>query len=533
MRRPIGFLVALVSLFAFGFALADTVDTVWVRTFGIVGYRNWGRAITVDNAGNIYVAGEYQSHGYLTIKYLSNGDTAWVRRFEGGSGEKEYATAVKVDFWGNVYVGGVSEISPTRSYLNYYTVKYDSAGNQLWSAKDSCGAVSNFLDRASLAMDDSGDVYLAGYSNLRTPTWDFLTVKRRPNGDTAWVRTYNGPLNGEDKARAIAVDDSGNVYVTGYSSGDSSATEDYCTIKYLPNGDTAWMRWYDGPAHNGDGAYDVVVDRARNVYVTGRSWGIGTGWDYCTIKYRSNGDTVWVRRYSGSSGSGNNDPCRLAVDRFGNVTVAGARGNGWDWCTVSYDSIGTLKWVGRYVGWPQGLSVDKGGNVYVTGQCDKGGLIFVYCTIKYDTAGAERWVAQYDSSYEAFAIALDTLSLPCVYITGDGIAGLCTTIKYAQSASGIERRGLVSGFGDQRLKVMVTTPASSMLDIRYYLPKPSKAHLSLYDVIGRRVKEWVSSGVRDAGEHRVKQRLDLIPGIYFLRLEGSGHVAMAKVIVVR
>jgi len=103
--------------------------------------------------------------------------------------------------------------------------------------------------------------------------------------DTAWVRRYNGPGNSRDAANALAVDDSGNVYVTG--EGEGSGTDfDYATIKYLPNGDTAWVRGYNGPGNSMDEANALAVDGSGNVYVTGESYGSGTSsWDYATLKY--------------------------------------------------------------------------------------------------------------------------------------------------------------------------------------------------------------------------------------------------------
>jgi len=102
--------------------------------------------------------------------------------------------------------------------------------------------------------------------------------------DSAWARRYDGPGNSVDGAFAIAVDTSGNVYVTGDSWGFGTL-DDYATIKYYPNRDTAWVRRYNGPADGDDYVNAIAVDGSGNVYVTGPSVGSGTYYDYATIKY--------------------------------------------------------------------------------------------------------------------------------------------------------------------------------------------------------------------------------------------------------
>lgn len=105
--------------------------------------------------------------------------------------------------------------------------------------------------------------------------------------DTAWVRRYNSPTNGEDGGFGIAVDGNLNVYVTG----------EPVTIKYLSNGDTAWVRDFDiiGSA--------ITVDDSGNVYVAGTTEDtLGFINDYTTIKFAPNGDTLWMRFFPGSEG---------------------------------------------------------------------------------------------------------------------------------------------------------------------------------------------------------------------------------------
>src|SRR5262249_30862351 len=132
----------------------------------------------------------------------------------------------------------------------------------------------------------------------------------------AWVARYNGPANDYDGAVGIVCDGSGNVYVTGESVGVETGA-DYLTIKYNSSGAEEWVARYDGGF--GDAATAMAIDSSGNVYVTGQSWGAKTSqYDYATVKYNAGGQEQWVARYDGPA----NDydyPTRIAVDNSGNV----------------------------------------------------------------------------------------------------------------------------------------------------------------------------------------------------------------------
>jgi len=101
---------------------------------------------------------------------------------------------------------------------------------------------------------------------------------------TAWIKRYSGPGIQEDQAKGIAVDGTGNVYVTGSSNGSGNWKLDYATVKYSPLGAQLWARRYN-PYNLDDEAAAIAVDAQGNVIVTGTSKGPTTQSDYATIKY--------------------------------------------------------------------------------------------------------------------------------------------------------------------------------------------------------------------------------------------------------
>ncbi|MBK8550010.1 MAG: SBBP repeat-containing protein [Ignavibacteria bacterium] len=223
---------------------------------------------------------------------------------------------------------------------DYATIKYNSSGIEQWVSRYN-GPGNNTDIAYSLALDGSGNVYVTGYSKGNGTLEDFATIKYNSSGAEQWVSRYNGPAGGLDVARSLAVDDSANVFVTGYATGATGYG--YATIKYNSTGAEQWVRKYNGPGNVFDWAQSVALDGFGNVYVTGGSAGVAFDRDYATIKYNSSGDSLWVQRYNGPQGN-SDEASSVTVDVSGNVYVTGysiVNGNNTDYITVKYSqSVG-------------------------------------------------------------------------------------------------------------------------------------------------------------------------------------------------
>jgi hypothetical protein len=298
----------------------------------------------------------------------------------------------------------------------------------------------------AIAVDPAGNVHVTGGSYGPDQLPDVATIKYGTGGATKWVRRHNGLGNSWDQGLALALDDAGNVYVTGrtYS---ASTYFDYVTIKYDAAGVEQWVARYDGPSGNDDSAVSIAVDAAGNVYVAGTSWQSGTSYDYATIKYDGSGQQQWVARFNGP-GNTNDQAVALALDAAGNVYVTGSSGEGSpnlsDYVTVKYDPSGAEMWVARYSDWYDyvaAITVDAASNVYVTGRSYHPGTYYDYATVKYDANGAQKWAARYHgtggSDDEARAVKVDAAGN--VYVTGEsvgpGTGGDYATIKYSASGA--------------------------------------------------------------------------------------------------
>lgn len=352
-------------------------DSTWVKTFNGTGNGiDIAVKVAADDCGNVYVTGYTLGGGinfdYVTIKYNPDGVVQWNKKYNGTGNGSDIASDLKVDNNGNVYVTGYSGSASNNDYL---TIKYDPDGNVLWTKR--YNGVANSDDKANaLALDDSGNVYVTGASTS-SGGYDVVTIKYSPDSTVLWTQVFNGPANSQDYGSEIVVDDSGNVCVCGYSTGSTSGT-DYVVIKYNSTGVFKWNKVYNGTGNSTDWATDICVDFQRNIYVTGFSTGNGSGIDYATIKYNSGGTLQWTQRYNGT-GNADDYAEDILVDNSGNVYVTGGSsaditGNfALDYVTLKYDSTGTIQWTKRYNGtgnsvdYALGIAKDNSQNIYVTG----------------------------------------------------------------------------------------------------------------------------------------------------------------------
>jgi hypothetical protein len=283
---------------------------------------------------------------------------------------------------------------------------------QAWAAR------YNFPGNAfALAVDGSGNVYVTGDS-CDGSGCGYVTVKYDANGNQLWTARYaDAAISGN---AALGVDSAGNVYLIGSSSGTNSFLK-YVTVKYDANGNQLWVTRYSGSGFD-NVAMALGLDGEGSAYVTGYSIGTNGSAEYATVKYDANGNQLWVARYKGPGNCGD-VPGHLALDTAGNAYVTGSScgTDGSESATVKYDANGRQLWVARYPGLddlgyfrnnPAALKVDTAGNVYVTGSSsslDELGVRHTgYATVKYDANGRQLWIARYTSlpAYSADSFGL-------------------------------------------------------------------------------------------------------------------------------
>ena len=321
----------------------------------------------------------------------------WAVTYGDVPGVSYYVSDMVTDKAGNVYVYGID--FDTLNHDTGIIIKYNTIGVQQWIKYDTL--LSNYFGK--MVVDKEGNVYIICSVLGFSFSADFITCKFDSNGDLKWRVLYNGQFDNTDVPTDLIVDDSLNVYVTGRSVG-MNTYYDFATIKYDSSGSLQWEARYDFSHNPGDLPYALIVDSLHNVYVTGQSFDTVNGC-ILTVKYDINGSQLWQRRVNGGSYS---TPNCITISKDDFIYIGGtdrAPGTG-DYICIKYDTAGTEQWVARYdaqdtlpyTGYDIGRSmvVDDSGNAILTGTQFYTTLLDDYATVRFDKNGTLLWVKTYD-----------------------------------------------------------------------------------------------------------------------------------------
>ena len=411
----------------FGDAWIAKYDTngnqIWGRQFGSSSDDSAG-GIATDSSGNSYIAGftsgnlfgtkQSDSDAFL-VKYDANGNQVWSKQFTAG-GFANPSFAIDIDAAGNVYLSGLAIKNNQRTDIFNFAVqddswvsKFDSNGNQQWITpiKDPLATfpfdLTPFFDESyDLAVDKDGNSIAVGWTqglvresdpSRQLLKYDAWVSKVDTTGQVKWVQQLGSTNQGLDFAWGVDTDSKGNIYVTGWTTGDIGTKvgkkgiggRDIWISKLTPDGSQVWSKQFGSPDDDGMYLSDMKIDEKDNIFLIGESNGkLGKG-------QKDSSYNAWVARF---------------------------------------DTDGNNKWIQQFgsknnADFPTGVTTDGKGNLFVTGATD--GLLGN--TTGVNTSAVDTWLAELDinkgklqkfigSSNDVISIA-DPESIPTIDITND------------------------------------------------------------------------------------------------------------------
>ncbi len=307
-------------------------NELWSKQIG-TSDSDFSRSVAVDGFGNAYISGYTEgdlggtnaggNDAFLT-KFDSSGDELWSQQI--GSWNHDFSRSVAVDAFGNAYISGYTG-GESAHVTDAFLTKFDNLGNELWTQQ--IGSSSRDFSY-SVAIDGFGNAYISGetYGDIGGTSAgyrDAFLTKFDTLGNELWTRQI-GTLD-RDSGFSVSVDGFGNAYVTGDTGGDLAGINqgnlDIFLAKYDAGGDLLWTQQIGTSGH--DTSTSVAADGSGNIYISGATSGglAGTnagGWDAYLVKYDSSGSLLWSQQI-GSTGYERSDS--VVLDDLGNVYITG------------------------------------------------------------------------------------------------------------------------------------------------------------------------------------------------------------------
>ncbi len=588
----------------------------WLARVASTG-QDLGYGIATDSGGNVYVTGQggqatvtafnFNGTSFVTtlsnsggtdafvVKYDTTGLVQWVAKI--ASTGADIGFAITTDSGGNVYVtgqGGSATVTAFNSNgTSFATTLPNSGGGDAFIVKYNTSGVVQWVARIAsigsdiaygIATDSSGNVYITGQGgNIRilsafnsngtafgttianSGSTDTFIVKYNTSGFVQWVTRIAS--NAFDNGRAITVDSSSNVYLTGqflgmqfsiygqglslFATRASNGGSDVFIVKYTTTGSPQWVAVI--AVFSADIGYGIATDSGGNVYVTGQGGASGPitafnsdGTSFATtlpnsgsndtfvVKYNTSGFVQWVAKIASTGadiGRG------IATDSAGNVYVTGQGGadvvvtafnsNGTAFATtlsnsgnndaflVKYNTNGFVQWVARVasggadIGY--GIDTDSDGNVYITGQ-----------------GGSNAEITAFNSNGTAFATTLGGSGSNDTFIVKYNTSGFVQWVARLGSTGAdigfaitTDSAGNVYVTGQGGAGAVVTAFNSNGTSFTTTLPNSggTDAFIVKYNTSG--VVQWVTRIASTAGEIGYGIATDSLSNVYVVGVTGN------------
>ncbi len=281
--------------------------------------------LAVDGGGHVVVTGGGSDGAHSltrTIAYDGAGRVAWEASELGPLGLGGVGRAVVCDRKGRTYVAGET----TDGMQNHLTLfAYDARGTCVWATRrdDDPEHVPETTVRA-LAIDASGAPHVAFTRAFRVtrdsePDIDLAVTKLDTTGATEWTATVREAAR--NIARAIAVDPSGRVTVTGFAG--NPGPDSYLTAQFDAAGHLQWTDRYRWGAQGQHEATALALDPTGRAYVAGTAYAADGVGCFGSLAYDSFGGLLF-REVDGDPSNASRVAAALAVDRSGALYIVGS-----------------------------------------------------------------------------------------------------------------------------------------------------------------------------------------------------------------
>lgn len=396
---------------AYGFiAKLDTAGNIqWQRKLDNTSETESLNAIAIDSSNNIYATGV--SKGYcLVVKYNSAGTLVWQRRITSvntGSGH-----GIATDSTGNVYITG--RAAATAESTQYcFTLKLNSSGTFLWERKYDIPSTAD--TGYSIAIGTDSSVHVTGQFGYLTATANtsyIMTLKYDTNGALLWQNKLEPSGASRDGGFGIAVDLANNVFITGVQSQGGSSQSAFVAM-YNAAGSLQWQRLLDMSVNNSsDSGTAIAVDTSGNMFLTGQ---LGVNYAF-VAKLPADGTILKSGTYTAAGGTVNYtnsvmvNTVTTGGDSIGTQAVSVLSKDHW-LTTIDVTASDEILY---------GVCLDSSGNVYTIGSSSAGGdSNTVAILAKYDSLGVSLWKRKLDTSgYEDIGYGVSTDTSGNVYVVG-------------------------------------------------------------------------------------------------------------------